>query len=124
MKHIDLLKIVILITAFLGITNITDAQIIISGEMLEKASFAIDLQVRDSVTNQPIGFASAYLQHPKDTIITNFPLSDDKGKASIKKVTKGQYLLTIEFMGYLPCHKPFYARGEKDLGILKMTPDI
>jgi hypothetical protein len=124
MKHIDLLKIVILITAFLGITNITDAQIIISGEMLEKASFAIDLQVRDSVTNQPIGFASAYLQHPMDTIITNFALSDDKGKASIKKVTKGQYILTIEFMGYLPYHKTFYARGEKDLGILKMVPDV
>jgi hypothetical protein len=124
MNKTNILRATILFILLFSIGQITKAQIIISEDMFERSSFSIDLQVRDSVTNQPIGFASVYLQHPKDTIITNFALSDDKGKASIKKVTKGQYLLTIEFMGYLPCHKSFYARGEKDLGILKMAPDI
>lgn len=73
-----------------------DAQIAISEDMFGRTSFTVKAQVLDSLTREPIAFASAYLRHPKDTVITSFALTDTLGKAELKKVAKGEHLLCIE----------------------------
>lgn len=65
-----------------------DAQIAISEDMFGRTSFTVKAQVLDSLTREPIAFASAYLRHPKDTVITSFALTDTLGKAELKKVAK------------------------------------
>lgn len=100
-----------------------DAQIVISDDMFGRTSFTVKAQVLDSLTREPIAFASAYLRHPKDTVITSFALTDTLGKAELKKVAKGEHLLCIEYLGYRPVYKKIYVRGNYDAKTILMRPD-
>ncbi len=100
-----------------------DAQIAISEDMFGRTSFTVKAQVLDSLTREPIAFASAYLRHPKDTVITSFALTDTLGKAELKKVAKGEHLLCIEYLGYKPVYKRIYVRGNYDAKTILMQPD-
>lgn len=101
-----------------------DAQIAISEDMFGRTSFTVKAQVLDSLTREPIAFASAYLRHPKDTVITSFALTDTLGKAELKKVAKGEHLLCIEYLGYKPVYKRIYVRsGNYDAKVILMHPD-
>ena len=80
-------------------------------------------QVLDSLTKEPVAFASAYLRHPKDTVITSFVLTDTLGKATLKDVTKGEHLLCIEYLGYKPVYRRIFVRGNFDAKVILMQPD-
>lgn len=99
------------------------AQIVISDDMFGRTSFKVTAQVLDSLTKEPVAFASAYLRHPKDTVITSFALTDTLGKAELKKVAKGEHLLCIEYLGYRPVYKKIYVRGNYDAKTILMRPD-
>ena len=100
-----------------------DAQIAISEDMFGRTSFTVKAQVLDSLTREPIAFASAYLRHPKDTVITSFALTDTLGKATLKDVTKGEHLLCIEYLGYKPVYRKIFVRGNFDAKVILMQPD-
>lgn len=100
---------VLILAASLGVR--LDAQIVMSWDMFRGTSFSVMAQVLDSLTKEPITFASAYLRHPKDTVITSFALTDTLGKATLKDVAKGEHLLCIEYLGYKPVYKQIYVRG-------------
>lgn len=100
-----------------------DAQIVISDDMFGRTSFKVTAQVLDSLTKEPVAFASAYLRHPKDTVITSFALTDTLGKATLKDVTKGEHLLCIEYLGYKPVYRRIFVRGNFDAKVILMQPD-
>lgn len=100
-----------------------DAQIVISDDMFGRTSFKVTAQVLDSLTKEPVAFASAYLRHPKDTVITSFALTDTLGKATLKDVTKGEHLLCIEYLGYKPVYRKIFVRGNYDAKTILMQPD-
>lgn len=100
-----------------------DAQIVISEDMFGRTSFKVTAQVLDSLTKEPVAFASAYLRHPKDTVITSFALTDTLGKATLKDVTKGEHLLCIEYLGYKPVYRKIFVRGNFDAKVILMQPD-
>lgn len=100
-----------------------DAQIVISDDMFGRTSFKVTAQVLDSLTKEPVAFASAYLRHPKDTVITSFALTDTLGKATLKDVTKGEHLLCIEYLGYKPVYRQIFVRGNFDAKVILMQPD-
>lgn len=100
-----------------------DAQIAISEDMFGRTSFTVKAQVLDSLTREPIAFASAYLRHPKDTVITSFALTDTLGKAELKKVAKGEHMLCIEYLGYRPVYRKIYVRDNYDAKTILMQPD-
>ena len=100
-----------------------DAQIAISEDMFGRTSFKVTAQVLDSLTKEPVAFASAYLRHPKDTVITSFALTDTLGKATLKDVTKGEHLLCIEYLGYKPVYRRIFVRGNFDTKVILMQPD-
>ena len=100
-----------------------DAQIVISDDMFGRTSFKVTAQVLDSLTKEPVAFASAYLRHPKDTVITSFALTDTLGKATLKDVTKGEHLLCIEYLGYKPVYRRIFVRGNFDTKVILMQPD-
>jgi len=83
----------------------------------------ISLRVVDSLTSEPIAFASVYLHHPKDTIITDFVLSDAKGNAVLPKVAVGEHVLVIEYMGYKPYTKRFLLKEDVDFGTIRIQQD-
>ena len=86
-------------------------------------AFPIMLSVADSLSGEPVSFASVYLKPVKDTIITNFTLSDAKGKAILDRVVRGEYTLNVEMMGYKPYRKKFYFTEIKNLGKILLQED-
>ena len=80
--------------------------------------------VLDSLTNEPVAYASVYVTPSKDTTITNFTLTDDKGVAKLDEVPYGSYVFHIEMMGYVPYVRERYFRNELvDLGTIRMKVD-
>ncbi len=98
-------------------------QMVITGDFSSRMT-TIKMTVVDSLTTEPISFASVYVKAKNDTIITNFTLTDHEGYASIRNIPYGQYTVTAELMGYKPWKKEIYFRDrEKDFGIIKLQED-
>ena len=119
------MKKLLAILALLIVVPVYDlgAQVYIDMDMLRGSIYPLKLEVLDSLTKEPIPFASVYLNHPGDTVITHFTLSDTNGKAELKDVPSGEHRLSVEYMGYLPYRKKIYMRGEKDFGKVLLKQD-
>ena len=95
----------------------------VSLEMFRKQTLPITLQVLDSLSREPVAFASVYLNHPSDTIITHFTLTDPEGKAMLEDVPIGEHLLNVELLGYKPYKKVFFLKDKKDFGTILLSID-
>lgn len=95
----------------------------LSGRAFGDRAFSVTVTVVDSLTAEAVPFASVYLQPEKDTIITNFTLSDSQGKAIVDKIVRGSYKLNVEMMGYRPYRKQVYLTGRADLGKILLQED-
>ena len=84
----------------------------------------IKATVLDSLTNEPVPFASVYVIPSKDTTITNFTLTDAKGVATLDEVPFGSYAFHVEMMGYKPFVKERYFRDKQvDMGTVRLQVD-
>ena len=84
----------------------------------------IKTTVVDSLTSEPVPFASVYLIPSKDTTITNFTLSDADGKAKLDDVPYGSYVFHVEMLGYKPYAKERYFRDRfVDMGTIRLAVD-
>ena len=63
-------------------------------------SYTLRFNVADQNTQQPLPYASVYLQ--VDTMITHFALTNEAGDAVLRDIQKGKYNLNIELLGYKP----------------------
>ena len=100
------------------------AQFVINDAMFAGRMSRIRVKVVDSLTNEPVTYASVYVVPAKDTTITNFTISDTGGVATLKDVPYGNYVFHIEMMGYKHYSKEKYFREERvDLGTVKMKLD-
>ena len=101
------------------------AQVIIMNDNLTGARMSeIQVAVQDSLSGEPISFASVYVIPSKDTTITNFTLTDAEGKAKLEEVPFGSYVLHVEMMGYKPYVKERYFRDRRvDIGTVKLQID-
>ena len=84
----------------------------------------IKATVVDSLTSEPVPFASVYVIPSKDTTITNFTLSDAKGVATLDEVPFGNYVFHVEMMGYKPFVRERYFREKQvDMGTVRLQVD-
>ena len=98
--------------------------IILNDNMMVDRLATIKAAVVDSLTSEPIPYASFYVIPAKDTTISNFTLTDDKGAAKLEEVPFGNYVLHVEMMGYKPFVKTRYFReSEVDMGTIKLQQD-
>ena len=87
------------------------AQVVVLNDNLWVTRLAeIQATVVDSLTHEPVPYASFYVIPEKDTTITNFTLTDPEGKAKLEDVPLGRYTLHVEMMGYRPVVKSRYFR--------------
>lgn len=107
-----------------SIASSAQVRIISSSVLFNQQVFKMDAHVVDSLTNENLSFVSAYLRHKSDTLITNFALSDADGKVELTEVTTGNYILTVEYLGYMKYEKEFYVRKDTDAGTIKLVPDV
>lgn len=97
---------------------------IINDNMFGGRMSNIRVKVIDSLTNEPIQYASVYVVPAKDTTITNFIISDTSGVAMLKEVPFGNYVFHVEMMGYKHYAKQKYFREVRvDLGTVKLQLD-
>ncbi len=97
---------------------------IINDNLMTGRMSEIKATVLDSLTNEPVGFASVYVIPSKDTTITNFTLSDAKGEAKLDEVPYGSYVFHVEMMGYKPFIKEKYFRERRvDMGTIRLQVD-
>ena len=97
---------------------------IMNDSALQERMGEIKATVVDSLTNEPIPFASVYVIPSKDTTITNFTLSDAKGEAKLDEVPFGSYVFHVEMMGYKPFVKERYFRDRQvDMGTIRLQED-
>ena len=97
---------------------------ILNDNILTERMSEIKASVVDSLTNEPVAFASVYVVPSKDTVITNFTLTDATGKATLDEVPLGSYVFHVEMMGYKPFVKERYFReAEVDMGTIRLQVD-
>jgi len=101
------------------------AQVIIYNDNVTTGRLsAIKTTVVDSLTREPIPFASVYIIPAKDSTITNFTLTDTLGVAKLDEVPYGNYVFHVEMMGYRPFVKERYFRLEEvDMGTIPLQAD-
>ena len=98
--------------------------IIINDNLMNGRMSEIKTTVLDSLTQEPLAFASVYVIPAKDTTITNFTLTDATGAAKLGEVPFGKYSFHVEMMGYKPFIQERYFRVEEvDLGTIRLKPD-
>lgn len=70
----------------------------------------------------PLGSATVMLLQRKDSSLVNFTRTNDKGAFSIRNVKRGDYLLKISYVGFIPFQQDivFSDKEVLDLGTLKM----
>ena len=118
-------RLTLLVLALLPICTSLRAQAIIFNDNLTNGRLSeIQGTVVDSLSQEPIPFASFYVIPAKDTTITNFTLTDAKGVAKLDEVPFGSYTLHVEMMGYKPYVRERYFRQERiDLGTIRLQAD-
>lgn len=98
--------------------------VIINDNMFQGRMSEIRTTVVDSLTNEPVPFASVYVVPSKDTTITNFTLSDANGEAKLDEVPYGSYVFHVEMLGYKPFVKERWFRERReDMGTIRMQVD-
>ena len=112
-------------TLLLFICFSAKAQVVILNDNVFQGRMSeIKATVLDSLTNEPVSFASVYVIPSKDTTITNFTITDVNGQAKLDEVPYGSYVFHIEMMGYKPYVKEQYFRERKvDLGTIRLQVD-
>ena len=116
---------ILFILALLPLCTFLRAQVVILNDNLFNGRLSeIQATVVDSLSQEPIPFASFYVIPAKDTTITNFTLTDAKGAAKLDEVPFGNYTLHVEMMGYKPFVRERYFRQERiDLGTIRLQAD-
>ncbi|MBQ2331696.1 MAG: carboxypeptidase regulatory-like domain-containing protein, partial [Bacteroidales bacterium] len=100
----------------------------IPGGIFDRNQGSVLVKVLEEKTEKPVPYASVYLTARNDTLITNFTLTDTTGLARITKVTRGNYVLTIEMLGYKTYLKEHYFsfdwdRDSVNLGVVQLAED-
>ncbi|MBQ9819438.1 MAG: outer membrane beta-barrel protein [Bacteroidales bacterium] len=102
-------KVLLLFALFLCIGSL-QAQVLFTDNLFQERMGDIKTTVVDSLTREPLAFASVYVVPAKDTTITNFTLTDADGAARLDEVPFGSYVFHVEMMGYKPFVKAMYLR--------------
>ena len=98
--------------------------VILNDNLFQQRMSEIKATVLDSLTQEPVSFASVYVVPARDTTITNFTLTDAKGDATLDEVPFGNYVFHVEMMGYRPfVTERFFREEHVDLGTIRLQVD-
>ena len=117
-------KLLLFLLILLSAAKVQAQVIIINDNMTTGRLSEIRTTVLDSLTNEPVAFASVYVIPSKDTTITNFTITDAKGVAKLEEVPYGSYTFRVEMMGYKPFVRERYFRERRvDMGTIRLQVD-
>ena len=89
---------------------------------LSAQNYKVSLKLVDSLTGEPVGFATASLVPERGS--AKYSLTNAEGQATLEKVRKGKYTLKAELLGYVPYTQEVTVEDKDlDLGEIKMDVD-
>ena len=86
--------------------------------------YSVKIRLVEEKTAQPVPFATVSLTPSNSSKAVKYILSDDGGKASLTKISKGSYVLKAEIMGYKTHSQSITVDKNIDLGDVKLAEDI
>lgn len=100
--------------------------ILFSISAFAESGYDVKFSLTDSSNGEPVSFATVSILTESSAKPLKYVLTDADGKAVIKGIRKGTYILKAEMMGYLTLENKFTLSKPQlmDLGELKMSPDI
>lgn len=84
-------------------------------------SYTLRFNVADQKTQQPLPYASAYLQ--VDTLITHFALANEAGEVVLRDIQKGKYSLNVELLGYKSFRQQFDPSYDASISTILLEED-
>lgn len=77
----------------------------------------------DSISQKGLAYATLSLVNAKDSTLINFTRADSSGNFQFKKLSRGKYLLSASYVGFMPVWKPVSINedGEINIGKIWMT---
>jgi outer membrane receptor protein involved in Fe transport len=94
------------------------------GQTAPKGSGKISGVIMDSTANVPVEFANVALLDPASKKPVDGTVCDDKGKFVITKVAKGDYVISISFIGFETREIPVSLtdrKGDLDIGVIRIA---
>ena len=86
-----------------------------------RGTFTVTL--KDSQTDEPVGFATVSLTKSGEQKPYKYALTDSEGHGTIEKVSAGKYMFKAEIMGYKTYTKDVELGGDFAMGTVKMDQD-
>ena len=87
------------------------------------AQSSLSAVLLDSVSGEPVGFATVSLTREGAQKPSKYVLSDSDGKVEITDVRSGKYVLKAELLGYKTLSRELSFPDTHELGELRMEPD-
>ncbi|MCB0686041.1 MAG: outer membrane beta-barrel protein [Saprospiraceae bacterium] len=69
--------------------------------------------------------STVVLLNPKDSVMVSFAITNNEGRFSLKRLSAGDYLLQVSYLGYIPKNIPVTIQQEEreqDLGQITLQP--
>ena len=89
-----------------------------------QGSSTVKLRLTDSASGEPVPFATVSLTPKGAKEAKYYVLSDADGAVTLSKVSKGEYNLKAEIMGYKNVEMAITVSKSEDLGEIKMSEDV
>lgn len=91
----------------------------------QSMKFSFSVSLVDSLTGEPVSFATIMLSKDGTAKGALFSTTNDKGKGTINGIQSGKYIFIADMMGYVQIKKDVVLSDKDlDLGSLKMLPDV
>lgn len=80
-------------------------------------------EVVDSIARKGLAYTTVSIVQEKDSTLVSFARADSTGKFKLSGLSRGNYLLSFSYVGYLPVWKPIQLKGVEQLnvGVITLT---
>ena len=104
---------------FAGRMAILLCGLILSVSAFAQNTYVVTLKLVDAKTSAPVGYATTSITVKGSDKASSFVMSDDDGKATLTKISKGTYIVKAEQMGYKPFEQELLVEKNIDLGEIR-----
>ena len=84
-----------------------------------QAQYSVTGTVKDAKDGSPIPYATIALLHSDSSVVTG-AVTGDNGKFVMDKITKGDYLLLVSYLGYDKTYRKVNIPLQTDLGVINL----